>query len=67
MAGRPAPRPAASFPLAPLGLYAAWAAATWVLEGRIRTLLRPEAAFDRALYALVANLLIGTLAERPRV
>jgi Na+-transporting NADH:ubiquinone oxidoreductase subunit NqrB len=33
-----------------------------VLEGRIRTLLRPEAAFDRALYAVVANLLVGTVA-----
>jgi DNA-binding transcriptional LysR family regulator len=47
--------------LAALALYAAWTVATWALEGRMRTLLRPEAAFDRALYAVVANLLIGTV------
>ena len=40
-------------------LYAIWTLATWVLEGRIDTLLRPEAVIDRAIYAIVANLLIG--------
>jgi hypothetical protein len=38
-----------------------WTAATWALEGRIQTLLRPDATIDRAIYALVANLLIGIL------
>jgi Na+-transporting NADH:ubiquinone oxidoreductase subunit NqrB len=60
MSAPPAARPAASL-LAALALYAAWTVATWALEGRMRTLLRPEAAFDRALYAVVANLLIGTV------
>jgi hypothetical protein len=61
MSARPAARPVSAFLLTTLGLYAAWTAATWVLEGRIRTMLRPDAALDRALYAVVANLLIGTL------
>jgi hypothetical protein len=47
---------------AALALYAAWTLATWLLEGRLRTLLRPEAALDRATYTLVANLVIGTVA-----
>jgi hypothetical protein len=45
-----------------LALYLAWTAATWLLEGRPRTLLRPEATSMRVAYALVANLLIGTAA-----
>ena len=44
---------------AALALFAVWTFATWVLEGRIGTLLRPEAVADRVAYALVANLLIG--------
>ena len=32
---------------------------TWALEGRIGTLRRPDAAADRAIYALTANILIG--------
>lgn len=44
---------------AALFLFAVWTLATWVLEGRIDTLLRPEAVVDRAIYAIVANLLIG--------
>jgi len=44
---------------AALFLFAAWTLATWVLEGRIDTLLRPEAVVDRAIYAILANLLIG--------
>ena len=46
---------------AALALYAAWTFATWLLEGRIETLLRPEAAADRMVYAIVANLLIGVV------
>lgn len=42
-----------------LGLYLIWTAATYLLEGRIYTLLRPEATLDRLIYAIVANLLIG--------
>jgi hypothetical protein len=46
--------------LAAIGLFAVWTLATWFLEGRIETLLRPEAVADRAIYAVVANILIGT-------
>jgi hypothetical protein len=42
-----------------LGLYAVWTVATWLFEGRIRTLLRPEATGDRIVYAFVVNLLLG--------
>ena len=42
-------------------LYVAWTAATYLLEGRLLTLLRPEATMDRLTYAVVANLLIGTV------
>jgi hypothetical protein len=56
-----ADRPARSSLIVALGLYGVWTAATWALEGRVRTLLRSEAAFDRALYAVIANLMIGTL------
>ena len=44
---------------AALLLYLVWTAATYLLEGRIYTLLRPEATLDRLTYAVVANLLIG--------
>jgi len=40
-------------------LYLAWVAATYVLEGLPRTLLRPEATALRAVYALVANITVG--------
>jgi hypothetical protein len=46
-----------------LAVFVVWTSATWWLEGRIHTFLRPEAAFDRALYALVANLLAGVAAS----
>lgn len=46
---------------AALALFLLWTASTWFLEGRLRTLLRPEAVADRIVYAVVANLLIGTL------
>lgn len=42
-----------------LGLFVAWTGATWLLEGRIETLLRPEAVTDRLLYAVVANMIVG--------
>ena len=42
-----------------IGLFGVWSMATWVLEGRIQTLLRPEAVIDRIVYALVGNLLLG--------
>jgi hypothetical protein len=40
-------------------LYLLWVFATYLLEGRIHTLLRPEAMGARLSYALVANILIG--------
>jgi hypothetical protein len=42
-------------------VYLAWVVATYVLEGRLETLLRPEATLARFFYALVANLLIGVV------
>jgi len=42
-------------------LYAAWTAATYLLEGRLLTLLRPEDTVDRLTFAVGANLLIGTV------
>ncbi|MGD2152867.1 MAG: hypothetical protein PVG79_06330 [Gemmatimonadales bacterium] len=44
-----------------LALFALWTLATYVLEGRVRTLQRPEARRQRIVYAVVANLLIGTV------
>jgi len=44
-----------------IALYVAWTAATYLLEGRLLTLLRPEATVDRLTYAVGANLLIGTV------
>jgi hypothetical protein len=40
-------------------LYLMWVLATYLLEGRIHTLLRPEAVGARLSYALIANILIG--------
>ena len=42
-----------------LALYLLWTAATYLLEGRLLTFLRPEATMARVTYAVVANLLIG--------
>lgn len=42
-----------------LVLFLVWTVCTYLLEGRIQTLLRPDATMDRLLYALVANLVIG--------
>ena len=47
--------------IAAAGLVGGWSFATWFLEGRIETLLRPEATVDRIVYAVVANLLIGVV------
>jgi membrane protease YdiL (CAAX protease family) len=41
--------------------YVIWVIATFLLEGRILTLLRPEAVADRVVYTLIANILIGSL------
>ena len=43
------------------GVYVVWTAATYLLEGRIQTLLRPAATGDRLAYAVVANLFVGTV------
>jgi hypothetical protein len=43
-----------------LGVYLIWVAATYLLEGRINLLHRPD-PLGRAVYALVANILIGTV------
>jgi hypothetical protein len=45
--------------LAAMAAYALWTIATWFFEGRIGTFLRPDAAADRIVYALVVNLLLG--------
>jgi hypothetical protein len=42
-----------------ISLYLAWVLATYLLEGRIHTFLRPEAMGARLSYALIANVLIG--------
>jgi len=46
--------------LASLGLFAVWTLSTWFLDGRIETLLRPEATADCAFYGIAANILICT-------
>ena len=43
-----------------LALWLCWTAATYLLEGRVLTLTRPEDTGARILYSVVANLLIGT-------
>lgn len=47
--------------LVAVGAYCVWTVVTWLLEGRIRTLLRPEATIDRIVYTGVANVLVGTV------
>ncbi|HNL85837.1 MAG TPA: hypothetical protein PLM60_05085 [Methanoregulaceae archaeon] len=41
--------------------YLVWVIVTYLLEGRILTLLRPEAVIDRTAYTLIANILIGII------
>lgn len=50
-----------SFFRAALAVYVAWTAATWLLEGLPRTLLRPEASGLRLAYALAANIGVGLI------
>ncbi|RST81025.1 hypothetical protein EJC49_24240 [Aquibium carbonis] len=47
---------------AALTLFFVWCAATWLLEGRIETLLRPDAIVDRIIYAILGNLVLGVIA-----
>jgi len=42
-----------------ISVYLLWVIATYLLEGRILTLLRPEAALDRIVYTFIANFLAG--------
>ena len=42
------------------GLFAVWALATYLLEARLGTFLRPDAT-SRFVYTVVANVLIGTI------
>lgn len=42
-----------------VALYALWVLTTYLLEGRVLTLQRPEATGARLAYALVANILVG--------
>ncbi len=51
--------PQAGLLRAAIAFYVVWTAATWFFEGRIDTLLRPEALGDRIAYAYVVNLLLG--------
>ncbi|WAC04307.1 MAG: CPBP family intramembrane metalloprotease [Methanoregula sp.] len=41
--------------------YFLWVTVTFLLEGRILTLLRPEAAIDRIVYTIIANIMIGSV------
>jgi hypothetical protein len=44
---------------AAFALYVIWTGATWIFEGRIETLLRPDAVVDRLSYAVIANVVVG--------
>jgi membrane protease YdiL (CAAX protease family) len=41
--------------------YIIWVIATFLLEGWMQTLMRPEAVIDRITYTLVANIIIGII------
>jgi hypothetical protein len=43
-----------------LGLFGVWTLATYLLEARVGTFLRPDAT-NRFIYTVVANMLIGTI------
>jgi len=45
--------------IASFGLFLVWTLATYLLEGRVLTLHRPEAIVGRFVYTLVSNILIG--------
>jgi hypothetical protein len=51
----------ASAILIAIGLFGTWTLATYLLEGRIRTFQRPEAAGARFRYTVSANMLVGTI------
>lgn len=42
-------------------VYLIWIIATYLLEGRILTLLRPEALVDRIAYTVTANIFVGII------
>lgn len=44
-----------------ISVYLLWVIVTYLLEGRILTLLRPEAAIDRIVYTVIANFLLGII------
>lgn len=44
-----------------ISVYLLWVIATYLLEGRILTLLRPEAVVDRIAYTVIANILVGII------
>ena len=43
-----------------IGLFAVWILATYLLEARLGTLVKPDAT-SRFVYTVVANVLIGTV------
>jgi membrane protease YdiL (CAAX protease family) len=44
-----------------LAIFAIWMVFTYLLEGMLLTLQRPEAVVNRLLYTLIANIIIGTI------
>lgn len=44
-----------------VSVYLLWVVATYLLEGRILTLLRPDAVEDRIAYTVVANIFVGII------
>lgn len=42
-------------------LFLIWTLVTYLLEGRLLTLLRPEAVLNRFIYTMAANILVGTV------
>ncbi|MCX9082561.1 MAG: hypothetical protein OIN83_10230 [Candidatus Methanoperedens sp.] len=45
----------------PVSVYLLWVVTTYLLEGRILTLLRPEAVEDRIAYTVTANIIVGII------
>jgi hypothetical protein len=45
----------------PFSTFIVWTLATYLLEGRLLTFHHPEAVFDRFIYTIVANIIIGTI------
>ncbi|TFG01855.1 MAG: CPBP family intramembrane metalloprotease, partial [Promethearchaeota archaeon] len=44
-----------------LAIFAVWMAFTFLLEGMLLTLQRPEAVINRLLYTVITNIIIGTV------